>query len=94
MKQECQSHRAVQSLAILTEQRFQVLMAANTKMVVFWDVASCSLVETDQYFKGTYCHHHQGDHLITSEMSVNFYQTTWCNISEDSHLVTEQRMLS
>jgi hypothetical protein len=25
--------------------RFQVLTAASTKMTVFWDVASCSLVE-------------------------------------------------
>jgi hypothetical protein len=28
--------------------KFQVLMAASMNMTVFWDVALCSLVETDQ----------------------------------------------
>jgi hypothetical protein len=56
-------------------------------MVVFWDVAPCSLAETDRHFRGAY-------YLIalmmeavsTSEMLVSFYQTTWRNIPEDSHL--------
>jgi hypothetical protein len=30
---------------VLSQLRFQVLTAASMKMTVFWDVASCSLVE-------------------------------------------------
>jgi hypothetical protein len=41
--------------------RLQVLMAANMKMTVIWDVALCSLIETDRHFRGFYCLHHQGD---------------------------------
>jgi hypothetical protein len=49
------------------------------KMTVFWDVASCGLVEVYQHFSGACCLHHQGDHdqmmeaTSTSEKSVNFY---------------------
>jgi hypothetical protein len=28
-------------------------------MVIFWDVALCSLVETDRRFRGAYCFQHQ-----------------------------------
>jgi hypothetical protein len=31
------------------------------KMTVFWDVAPCSLVETDRGFRDAYCLHNQGD---------------------------------
>jgi hypothetical protein len=31
------------------------------KMTLFWDVAPCSLVETDRRFRGTCCLHHQDD---------------------------------
>jgi hypothetical protein len=31
-------------------------------MTIFWDDAPCSLVETDQSFRGAYCLYHQGDH--------------------------------
>jgi hypothetical protein len=30
------------------------------KMAVFWDVTPCSLVDTDQCFRGSYCLHHHG----------------------------------
>jgi hypothetical protein len=30
-------------------------------LTVFWDVAPCSLVETDRRFRGAYCLYHQGD---------------------------------
>jgi hypothetical protein len=39
--------------------RFQVLMAANMKMAVFWTVALCSLVEVYRRFRGSCCLHHQ-----------------------------------
>jgi hypothetical protein len=42
--------------------RFQVLTAMSMKMTVFWDIAPCSLVEINLYFRGTYCLHHQSDH--------------------------------
>jgi hypothetical protein len=59
------------------------------KMIVFWDVVPCSLVEVNRRYTGTYCLHHEGDHDdegSISETSVNFYQTTRPNIPEDSHL--------
>jgi hypothetical protein len=30
-------------------------------MVVFWDVAQCSLVDIDRRCRGAYCLHHRGD---------------------------------
>jgi hypothetical protein len=37
--------------------RCQVLMATNMKIIVFCDVAPCSLVEIDRRFRGAYCLH-------------------------------------
>jgi hypothetical protein len=37
--------------------RFDILMATCMKMAVFWDVAACSLVDTDQCFREAYCIH-------------------------------------
>jgi hypothetical protein len=31
------------------------------KMIVFWDVVPCSLVEVYLYFRGVCCLYHQGD---------------------------------
>jgi hypothetical protein len=45
------------------QEKFRVLTVASMKMTVFWDVAPCSLVETDRHFRGTNCLHHQGDVL-------------------------------
>jgi hypothetical protein len=39
--------------------RFQVLTVMSKKMAVFWDVAPCSLVETDHVSVELYCYHHQ-----------------------------------
>jgi hypothetical protein len=36
-------------------------MGINKKIVVFWVVAPCSLVEVYQCFRGPCCLHHQGD---------------------------------
>jgi hypothetical protein len=72
--------------------RSEVLTATSMKMAVFWDVAPCSLVDTDRRFRGAYCLHHQGlitlmmDAVSSSETLVNIYQTTRSNFSEDSHL--------
>jgi hypothetical protein len=54
------------------------------KMAVFWDVALCSLVDTDQCFRGIT----MMEAITSYETSVNIYQTTQCNIPEDSHLHT------
>jgi hypothetical protein len=40
--------------------RFQVLTEASMKMVVFWVVAPCCLVEVYRRFRGACCFHHQG----------------------------------
>jgi hypothetical protein len=34
---------------------------SQRQVAVFWDVASCSLVDSDQRFRGAYCLHHQGN---------------------------------
>jgi hypothetical protein len=52
------------------------------KMVVFWVVAPCSLVEV---------YRRMVEAASTSETSVNFYQTTRRNNPEDSHIHTRRR---
>jgi hypothetical protein len=42
--------------------KFHVLRATSMKMAVFWDVASCSLVDINRRFWGAYCLRHQGYH--------------------------------
>jgi hypothetical protein len=37
----------------------------NTKIDVFWYIAPCGLVDTDQRYRGVYCLHQQGDASIT-----------------------------
>jgi len=41
-------------------------MAAHMKVTACWDIALCSLVDVDRFFRGAYCLHH------ASETSVNF----------------------
>jgi hypothetical protein len=53
---------AVSAMCIL-KVRFQIL-SSSMKMVVFWDVAPCGLVELDWCFRGGYCLCHQGDALL------------------------------
>jgi hypothetical protein len=45
----------------LKEVKFQVLTAASMKMVLFWVIMPCSLVEVFRRFRGACCLHHQGD---------------------------------
>jgi hypothetical protein len=52
------------------------------KMAVFWDVASCSLVEIDRSTIIAL----MMEAVSTSETSATFYQTARRNIPEDSHL--------
>jgi hypothetical protein len=35
--------------------RFRVLTAASMKMIVFWNVAPCNLVDIYRRFGGAYC---------------------------------------
>jgi hypothetical protein len=41
--------------------RFQGLTMTTTKIIVFWDIALCSLLESNRRFGVAYCLHHQGD---------------------------------
>jgi hypothetical protein len=50
------------------------------KITVFWDVAPYSLVEITLMMEA----------VITSETSVNFYETTLRSIPEDSRLHVDQ----
>jgi hypothetical protein len=62
---------------------FEVLTAVCTKMVVFWVVAPCSLVEVYQRFRVIAL---MMEAARTSETLVNFYQTMRRYNPEDSHL--------
>lgn len=52
------------------------------KVIVFWHVASCSLVKAYRHFKSAYCLHYQGGRS-RSETSVKFYQTTLSYIPDN-----------
>jgi hypothetical protein len=58
-------------------------------LVVFWDIALCSLVDPYQCFRGAYCLLHQA--VSSSETSVNIYQTAWHYISEDGLILITMR---
>jgi hypothetical protein len=58
--------------------RFEVLTAASMKLVVFWVVAPCNLVDAYRRFRGPSCLRHQYD-------DSSPYQTTRRNNPEDSH---------
>jgi hypothetical protein len=60
--------------------RFHILTATSRKMAVFWDVASCNLVDTDQYFRAAYL---MIEAVGFSEISVNIHKTRR-SFSEDS----------
>jgi hypothetical protein len=64
--------------------KLEVLTTDSVKMVLFWVVAPCRLVEVYRRFRGACCLRHQEDRR--SKTSVNFYPTTRCNNPEDSHL--------
>jgi hypothetical protein len=70
--------------------RCQVLMAAM-KMTAFW-IVLCILVKVNQYFRGAYCPHHQGDLMMeevhTSETLVYFNKTIQCYMPEGYHQPT------
>jgi hypothetical protein len=46
----------------------------SVKMIVYWDVAPCSLVEIDRRFRGDnhYLHYQGIEAVSSSETSVNF----------------------
>jgi hypothetical protein len=41
--------------------KFEIVAVASMKMTVSWDVAPCSLVETDRRFRDVYCLHLPSD---------------------------------
>jgi hypothetical protein len=54
------------------------------KLIDFWDIAPCSLVEVDRRFRGTYSLHCLGD----CRDDGSFNETTTCCIPEGCHLCT------
>jgi hypothetical protein len=48
----------------------------NIFKLTLWDASSCSLVETDWYFRHFYFSHHLGDDNAPMEISINFHWTT------------------
>jgi hypothetical protein len=78
-----------------------VITTTGMKMAVFWDVASCSLVEVYRGFRGGCCHHHQGDkkflapglHITlmmeaasTFQTAVKSYQTNGATLQKTAML--------
>jgi hypothetical protein len=53
-------------------------MMVSMNMTVFWDVAQCSQVDIDHFFRGSYCLHLQEEN--SCEVSISIYQTTQCNM--------------
>jgi hypothetical protein len=49
------------------------------KIIAFWDITPCSLVEEDRRFEGTYCRHHQGDESLTVLMLERLSTSTRLN---------------
>jgi hypothetical protein len=52
--------------------RFQVLTATNVKIVLFWDIALCSLVDTERRFRAPHCLQHQELNTVLMEV-VRFF---------------------
>jgi hypothetical protein len=70
------------------------------KMIVFWVVAVCSIVNIDRHFRCNYCNQQQSPSTLislmkeavrTSETSVSFYDPTRCNISHDRDFHSTRR---
>jgi hypothetical protein len=59
--------------------RFHVLAAMSMKMAVLWDAGQCTVIGTDRSFRAVTVTLTVKS-VISSETSVNIYQTTWCNI--------------
>jgi hypothetical protein len=59
------------NIAVVSDKhmRYKVLTAASMKMIAFWDMAPCSLVEVDGRFRGAYCLRHRGGAIITASYS-------------------------
>jgi hypothetical protein len=60
-------------------------MVASMKMIAFWDIAPCGLIEVDSHFRGVIALMMEA--VRTTEMSVYFLETTWLYIPE-CHLPT------
>jgi hypothetical protein len=63
------------------EVRFQVLAETNMKMIVFWDVGPCSLVEVYRRFRGTCCLQHRATsqktaiYILWGLLAIQFYES-------------------
>jgi hypothetical protein len=58
------------------------------KIITFWDIALCSIVEVYQQFRGVYRLHHLHHHHHQDESSVYFNETTQRYIPKGSNLHT------
>jgi hypothetical protein len=59
----------------------QVLTTTSMKMVIFWDVAACSLVDIDRRFRGAYCLHHRPEDRRQASPKLFFTPPTANNVS-------------
>jgi hypothetical protein len=64
------------------------------KTTVFWDIAPCSLDETDRGFRGAYCLHYQSAPLKRRSTSTTLhgaiFQTADCHLHSKTETVRKQ----
>jgi hypothetical protein len=63
----------VLSVKFRTRRNFEVFITVSLKMADCWDVAPCSVTDTDRRFRGPSCLHHQA--VSFSQKSLIIYQT-------------------
>jgi hypothetical protein len=68
--------------------RYEVFMAVEFQVVVFWIVMPCSVVVGYQCFRRFFCLHLQGEAARFSKMLASYCNTTWCHNPEDHNLNT------
>jgi hypothetical protein len=61
--------------------RFEILMVVAVKIIVFWDVAPCSLIDVYQLL----CSEDGGSRFLYN-VGKYLYQTAWCHNPEGANL--------
>lgn len=56
----------------MTFMTFQVLTAARMNMIVFWDIAPCSMAVVYRRFRVSYCLYHQSDESLVILVGLPF----------------------
>jgi hypothetical protein len=68
----------MRTLCVQDRHVFDFKIGKNLKMIAFWDIPLCTVIEVNRRFRGAYCVHQQGE-------------TTRRYIAEGYHLHTRRR---